>query len=45
MPLQGEISVERSAEDASKLADHLKLKKCTLLCWSTGVQVAWANTL
>eukprot|EP00435_Cladocopium_sp_Y103_P040544 s2779_g11.t1 len=39
MPLQGEISVERSADDASKLADHLKLKKCTLLCWSTGVQV------
>lgn len=39
MPLQGEISVERSAEDAAKLADHLKLKKCTLLCWSTGVQV------
>lgn len=39
MPLQGEISVERSAEDASKLADHLKVKRCTLLCWSTGVQV------
>lgn len=39
MPLQGEISVERSAEDAAKLADHLKVKKCTLLCWSTGVQV------
>ncbi|CAK9102478.1 unnamed protein product [Durusdinium trenchii] len=39
VPLQGEISVERSAKDAAELADHLKLKRCILLCWSTGVQI------
>ena len=28
----------RSAKDAAELADHLQLKRCVLLCWSTGVQ-------
>ncbi|CAJ1407957.1 unnamed protein product [Effrenium voratum] len=38
-PLVGDISVERSAADAYRLAQHLKLQRVMLLCWSTGVQV------
>jgi len=34
-----EITVKRSAADAAALAKHLKLRRCSLLCWSTGVQV------
>jgi len=40
VPLVGQgISVERSAEDLAALAAALGLKQCSLLCWSTGVQV------
>lgn len=34
-----DISMERSASDIAEVADELGLKGCTLLCWSTGVQV------
>lgn len=36
---QAEISVERGAADAAALASHLGIRRCALLCWSTGVQV------
>lgn len=40
-PLNGcdRVSVERSAEDVAALAESLGVKRATLLCWSTGVQV------
>jgi len=40
MPLVGgAVSVEKSAADMSDVASALGLKRCSLLCWSTGVQV------
>lgn len=40
MPLVGAgVSVEQGARDLSELAKALRLKRVTLLCWSTGVQV------
>jgi len=39
-PLVGQgVSVERSAADLAALAATLGLEQCSLLCWSTGVQV------
>lgn len=35
----GEVSVEKSAADLSELVGALGIKTCSLLCWSTGVQV------
>ncbi|CAE8584059.1 unnamed protein product, partial [Polarella glacialis] len=35
----GHISVQQSAADAAALAKALGLRRCSLLCWSTGVQV------
>ena len=41
-------SPRRSAADAYRLAQHLKLQRVMLLCWSTGVQarsLPWAERL
>eukprot|EP00933_Yihiella_yeosuensis_P045943 TRINITY_DN41383_c0_g1_i1.p1 TRINITY_DN41383_c0_g1~~TRINITY_DN41383_c0_g1_i1.p1 ORF type:complete len:451 (-),score=86.91 TRINITY_DN41383_c0_g1_i1:344-1696(-) len=41
LPLKnkGSISVERSAADVAELAKALDVRRCMVLCWSTGVQI------